>query len=115
MDHPVKYRNMILQIILMIVTLGIYAIYWFYQTACEMKSLARDPQASPALWTIFLFIPIANLYAYYKHGELFEKISDEHLNRWILFILWLVLPPAVWFIVQIELNKRAGATPQATA
>jgi cytochrome bd-type quinol oxidase subunit 2 len=107
MPGPIKYRNMILQVILMIVTLGIYAIYWFYQTATELKELASDQEASPALWTVLLFIPFANLYAMYKYSELYEKISSEHLNRWILFLLWIVIVPAVWFIVQMDLNRRA--------
>ncbi len=111
MDQRVKYRNMLLQVVLMIVTLGIYAIYWFYQTCREMKELAEDPVASPGLWTVLLFIPLANFYAYYKHGQLYEKISDEHLNRWILFLLWIVFSPAVWFVVQLELNKKAGGGP----
>ena len=107
LDRPIKYRNMILQVILMVVTLGIYGIYWYYQTASELKALAKDPNAAPTLWTVFLFIPFANIYAYYKHSELYEKVSGEHLNRWILFLLWIVFSPAVWFIVQMELNKRA--------
>ena len=107
MDRPIKYRNMILQVVLMIVTLGIYGIYWFYQTASELKSLANDPAAAPALWTVLLFIPFANLYAYYKHGELYERVSEEHLNRWLMFLLWIVFSPAIWFIVQMELNKKA--------
>jgi hypothetical protein len=89
MDRPIKYRNMILQ------------------ATAEMKALAKDPEASPALWTVLFIIPFAFFYSYYKHGELYEKISDEHMNRWIIFILWIVFRPAVWFIVQMELNKKA--------
>jgi hypothetical protein len=107
MERPIKYRNMILQVLIFIVTLGIYQIYWFYQTTAEMKALAKDPEASPALWTVLFIIPFAFFYSYYKHGELYEKISDEHMNRWIIFILWIVFRPAVWFIVQMEINKKA--------
>ena len=107
MDRPIKYRNMFVQVLLMIVTLGIYAIYWYHQTASEMAVLAQDYNAEPVLWTVLLFIPFAGLYSYYKHGELYEKISAEHFNRWILFLLWIVFSPAVWIIVQMDLNKRA--------
>lgn len=107
MDRPVKYRNMFLQVLIFIVTLGLYSIYWYYVTCCEMKSLAGDNEGEPVLWTILLFIPFANLYSYYKHCELYEKISAEGFNRWILFLLWIVFSPVVWIIVQIELNKRA--------
>jgi hypothetical protein len=29
------------------------------------------------------------------------------MNHWILFILWIVFCPAVWFIVQTDLNRKA--------
>lgn len=103
----VKKRNMVAQVLLMVVTFCIYAIYWFYQTATELKGLANDPEASPGLWTVLLFIPIANLFAIYKYAELYEKVSTDKFNKWLFFVLWLVFAPAIWFIVQTELNKRA--------
>jgi hypothetical protein len=116
MAARVKERNMWAQVGLVIITLGIYVIYWFYQTATELKYLANDPQASPGLWTVLLFIPFGCIYSHYKYGELYEKVSSEKLNRWIIFILWFVFSPAVWFIVQTDLNRRVRegkATPAA--
>jgi hypothetical protein len=107
MNRPIKYRNMLVQVLLMIVTLGFYAIYWFYQTAWELKALANDADAEPGLWTVLLFVPFANFYSYYKYGELYQKASAEDFNRWVLFLLWIVFSPVVWVIVQIDLNKRA--------
>jgi len=107
MNVQVKYRNMWGQVGLMIITLGIYAFYWFYQTSMEMKGLANDQYASPGLWTILLFVPFGCIYSYYKHGELYEKIATDKLNRWIVFILWIIFSPAMWFIVQTELNNKA--------
>lgn len=98
---------MLAQVGLMILTFGIYAIYWFYQIAEEMKFAAKDSQASPALWTVLLFIPIANFFAVYKFAELYEKVSSDHFNKWLLFVLYIVFSPAVWFIVQTEMNKKA--------
>jgi hypothetical protein len=97
------------------VTLGIYGIYWYYQTVCEMKALADDREVEPVLLTILLFVPLANLYSYYKHSELYEKITTEHFNRWILFILWIVFCPVVWVLVQIDLNKIAESAPSKAA
>jgi len=107
MDTGVKYRNMWAQVGLVIITIGIYVIYWFYQTAKELKFLGNDQNASPALWTVLLFIPFGALYSHYKYGELFQTVSTEKMNRWIIFLLWIVFSPAVWFIVQTELNRRA--------
>ncbi len=103
----VKRRNMWLQVVLMVVTFGIYSIYWFYQTGKEMKALTRDESAQPILWTVLLFVPLLNFYATYKHSELFEQVSSERLNRWIVFLLWIAFTPAVWLIVQMDLNEKA--------
>ncbi len=107
MEHGVKYRDMWAQVGLMIITIGLYGIYWFYQTAVELKFLNKDPNANPALWTVLLFVPFGGIYSSYKYASLYELESRDHLNRWILFLLWIVFSPAVWFIVQTELNHRA--------
>ena len=108
----IKKRNMIGQIGLMIITFGFYAIYWFYKISEEMRFLGKDAEASPALWTVLLFVPIANIWSIYKFCNLYEKISADHFNLWLLFVIWLVFTPAVWFIVQTEMNRKAD---QATA
>lgn len=107
MNSPVKYRNMAVQVLLMIVTFGIYGIYWFYQTAVEMKGLANDHEVSPGLLTFLMFVPFGNLYAVFKWGELYNKIAPGSLGPGLVLLLWLIFCPAVWFIVQSELNKRA--------
>ncbi len=106
-QKQVKYRNMWGQVGLMIITIGLYSIYWFYQTSVEMAQLCEDRRAEPALWTILLFIPFCALYSYYKHAELYERISADQFNRWIMWLLWLFFSPAVWLIIQLDLNRRA--------
>jgi len=107
MDGIVQRRNMFVQVLLFIITCGIYGIYWFYVTASEMKTITHDDEASPGLWTFLLIVPIANLYAHYKYCELFEDASEDEFNRWLLFVIGLVFAPAVWLIVQTELNRQA--------
>ena len=117
----VKYRNMWAQVGLMIITLGLYSIYWFYQSSKEMADLVNDHRAEPGLWTVLLFIPFGCLYSYYKHGELFEQLDPNHFPRWVLWVLWLFFSPAVWILVQLQLNKSAtwnrplGSPPPQTA
>ena len=111
MENPmaeVRWRNMLLQVLIFICTFGIYGIYWFHQTATELKSIARDEKVSPTIWTVLFFIPLGAFYSMFKYAELFERISKERLNRWILFLLYLVFPAAVWFIVQMDLNSRVA-------
>ena len=103
----VKFRNMWVQVLLVIVTFGLYGFYWFYQTADELKIVANDSEASPVLWTILLFIPLLNFYALYKYSELYEKVCTEKINKWIIFILSFSFVPAVWFLVQKDMNNLA--------
>lgn len=105
----IKRRNMLMQVVLFIITCGIYGLYWFYETASEMKVVAQDTEASPGLWTFLLIVPVLNFYAHYKYCELFEDVSADHFSLWLLFVIGLVFPPAVWFIVQSDLNEKADS------
>ncbi len=103
----IKFRSMPLQVLLVIVTLGIYALYWFYQTSVEMQDAVDDHSGSPGLWIVLMFIPFGALFSYYYYSELYEKFSTSDFSRWLLWVIWLVFSPAVWFIVQTELNRRS--------
>jgi hypothetical protein len=115
MEQVPKYRNMFVQVVLFFITCGIYGIYWFYQTASELKQIARDPNASPALWTLLTIIPLVNLYAFYRYSELFDSATGEKLPWWAVFLLFIVCAPAVWLVVQLELNRMADEVLRARA
>src|SRR5258708_28336021 len=104
----IRNRSMLIQVVLFCVTFGIYSIYWFYSVACELQEATGDSEAIPALWTVLLFVPIANIYSLYKFSELYEKSSPDSFNRGLLFVLWLVFSPAVWLIAQTPLNHSAA-------
>ena len=104
----IKQRNMGMQVLLAVITLGIYTIYWFYVTSKEMIEY-RNLNGSAGLWTVLYLFPGINIYSWYKHGEAVEALTEGSINRWIIFILWFVFSPASWFITQTELNKRATA------
>jgi hypothetical protein len=104
------------QVLLFVVTLGLYGLYWFYSVGYELKDATKDEKASPVLWTVLFFIPFGAIYSFYKFGELYERWSPDHFNRWLIFILHFVFAPAVWFIVQTDLNRAAKAgTPRLPA
>ena len=98
---------MVVQVILMIVTFGLYSLYWFYNTAQELKFIAKDSEASPTLWTVLLFVPFGVFYSYFKYAELYVKVGSEKIDKWIIYILWFFFSPAVWFLVQRDLNQFA--------
>lgn len=104
----VKNRNLLIQVLLMFVTLGLYSLYWFYQTAKEMKDVTHDSNAAPVLWLVLMIVPFGSLFSFFKYCELYEKICTEKLNKWVLFVISLVFFPAVWFLVQTDLNAIAN-------
>ncbi len=103
----IKRRNLMAQVLLFIVTFGIYGIYWFYVTSREMVEY-RKLEGSPGLWTILLFIPFGVLYSSWKHAHALEALTDKRYPWLLVWVLWLVFSPAVWIMTQIELNKLAS-------
>lgn len=100
----IKRRNMLLQLLFLILTFGLYFIYWFHVTNREMAAYLKREEPI-ALWTVLLCIPPLGVYSVYKQGELYEDVSKGTVNRWIIVLLWLALAPAVGFIVQSKLNE----------
>ena len=109
----IQERNLVKQVLLFIITLGIYGVYWFYVTSKEMIEYKRL-EGSAGLWTVLLFVPFGSFYSYYKQGEAVEVLTDGSVNKLVMFLLWLVFSPAAWLVTQLELNKRAGGASPAS-
>ncbi|MEE9324615.1 MAG: DUF4234 domain-containing protein [Dehalococcoidia bacterium] len=107
----IKRRNMGKQVLLYIVTFGIYGIYWFYVTSKEVVEY-KGLGGRPGLWTVLLFVPLVNFYAYWKHSKAVEALTDGRYGAVLIFVLWIFVAPAVWAITQIELNNLATEGPE---
>ena len=105
-DH-IKYRNMVMQVILFIITLSIYGIYWFHVTLNELYRANGNEEGSGCLWTILYLIPIAQFFAYWHHSNQYARFTNNKYPGIAIFILWLVFSPVVWFLVQSDLNRAA--------
>ncbi len=109
-DH-IKRRNMWVQVLLAIVTLGIYTIYWFHVTLGEMYRANGAEDKRRWLWTILYIIPIAQLFAYWHQGYQYDRFISGKYPGIAIFILWILFPPAVWFLAQRDLNAAAEGRP----
>jgi ABC-type transport system involved in cytochrome c biogenesis permease subunit len=98
----VKHRSLIFVFVMLIITCGIYAIYWFYKTKEEINSLGAS---IPTFWLII--IPIANLYWMYKYCEGFSEHVKKDNNAILWFILYIIISIIPTLIFQSELNKLA--------
>ncbi|NQW24672.1 MAG: DUF4234 domain-containing protein [SAR202 cluster bacterium] len=106
-DH-IKKRNMIMQVVLAVITLGIYAIYWYYSTLKEMQT-ANGKNEGAVMWIVFLFIPILGWFSNWHYSSEYAEFSHEKYPALLIFLAFIVFPPIVWFIVQTDLNAAADA------
>ena len=95
-----------IQVLLFIITLGLYSIYWFYFTSSEMVEHKRLT-GNPVVWAILFVFPIIDLYAWWQHSKAVEAVTEGKYSTILMFILWILFPPAVWAITQMELNRLA--------
>ena len=104
-DH-IKYRNMLVRVLYYIVSVSLYGIYWYFVTLEELHE-ANSKEKSGCLWTILLFVPIASLFSMWHYSYEYAEFVDYKYPGIGIFILWLVFSPAVWFLVQSDLNRSA--------
>ena len=98
----VKERNPITVIILMMVTCGIYGLYWMIQTKNEINEKGGD---IPTAWLII--IPIANFYWLWKYVEQWHAIAKPEQELMMVILVYLIFSPLAIYWIQVALNKLA--------
>ena len=102
----IKKRNMVMQAVLAFITLGVYVVYWYYVTLKELH-IANGKDEGAVMWTVFLFLPILPVFAFWHYSSEYKAFSTEKHSTLLLFIAWAVFLPIVWYLVQSDLNKAA--------
>ncbi len=105
----IKNRNIVLQVVLSLVTCGLYALYWIY---CIVKDAEKVIGAEDILTLILcIFLPFIGFYLLeQKYAKACAEKGIEHTDNAIIYlVLGLVFPIAVPCLVQNELNKIADA------
>lgn len=107
-----------------IVTLGIYAVYWFYVAAKDLseygKAKGRDLGQNPTMsllavligWVLLFIPPIIALYRFTRRAQQAQVLAgrEQTLNGWICLVMQLVGLSFVFnAYVQSELNKAWAA------
>jgi Domain of unknown function (DUF4234) len=132
-QRDVKVRGPVWVGVFSIVTLGIYAIYWFYVSAKDLseygKAKGRDLGQSPIMsllavtigWVLLFIPPIVALVRFVKRSQQAQVLAgrEQTLNGWLCLIMQLV---GLSFIfnayVQAELNKawagEGGPVPMSS-
>ena len=94
-----------MQVLLTIVTLGVYSIYWVYKTS-EQLAGGTDADINPGLLLILFIIPLVNIYAIWQFSNAAEGVTDQ--DGVVLFILFVVFAPAAWYLIQSGINEIAA-------
>lgn len=114
--ETVKVRNPWAVALLPFVTLGIYHLVWWYRINKEMKaygeSLGYDLGRNPTNSLLAVFpgglIVVPALVTYWRgtvRVQGTEALADrEPVNGWLVFVLWLIIQPAMWAYLQVSLN-----------
>ncbi len=107
-----EVRDPIMVTVLSLVTCGIYNMYWLYMTIEEMNKGLGEERFN-FFKEIGLSVITCGLYAFYFYWQ-FCNATAELQQRWgvqpaqegaILFVLFLVFPPAAVFLIQQGLNN----------
>ncbi len=99
-------------ILLMIVTCGIYGLYWYYKIAEEEKANLQDDSINPGteLLLIMFTCGIYMIYWWYMQGSRLKRLYDKkgipaQDDSTLFLLLALFFAPAAIYILQDRLNK----------
>ena len=98
---PPKERNILLVYILSFITLGIYLIYWLYETEKELNELGAN---IPSF--ILYFIPIVNIYWLYEYTKGWTQVTKKN-DAILYFIVFYFLGIVMPYLIQKSLNEIA--------
>lgn len=106
MQRTIQKRDLLVTMLLVIFTFGIYYLYWLYQTKEDINSLGG---AIPTFW--FAILPFLNIYFMYCYAADFVRCvrhqndQGQVIAYFLLMLFFGFLSPLV---VQPELNKFAS-------
>ncbi len=116
----VEYRSLPRMVFLMVVTLGLYGVFWYFWMSKEMLAYNRR-SGNPSLWVIALGLAITfppfYLIPVWKFADQVHLTSKGRYNRFLLFGagLFIFFLPLIMLLAQkllntIALEQRAGMT-----
>lgn len=103
-----KNRSPIVVFLLLMVTFGIYGIYWSVSTKNELNNKGAG---IPTAW--LLIVPVVNFYWMWKYAEGAAKVSNGSMTTEMTFVLFVLLGYVGMAIIQNEFNKLT-VTPVTT-
>ena len=124
-----KIRNPLGVIGLSIITLGIYAIFWYYFTQKELAEMGRvrnteELGTSPGtsvlavtLGALIIVPPFVSIYHAAKRQRAAASLvgAQEGMEPGLLLLIWIFIAPIAWYIYQSNQNRVLEAQAGAAA
>jgi hypothetical protein len=123
-----KLRSPIAVAIFGLITLGIYAIFWWYYVNKEMAGYGRSRSTNelgdnPTMSTLALFpgglliVPaLWTAVTTFQRVQAAQRLTGKTpINGWLGLVLYLVIMPAYWGYMQSGLNSAWKTAADSTA
>jgi len=94
-----KERSLASMVLLLLITFGLYFIYWSVKTKNEIKCMGTFIPTG-----LLIVIPFGNFYFWYKYSEAFVKHIKKDSDPVLYFILLAFVPIVGMFVVQSIIN-----------
>lgn len=94
-----KRRSLFGITVLTIITFGLYPIYWFFITKTEMNTV--NGVANKVPFFLWFFIPIINIWWFWRFSKAIEKTTKGTVNRWAAFFAPVILEILGGFLLSI--------------
>jgi len=103
-NSSITYRSLGKMVFFLIITLGLYLLYWLVATKNQFNRLGAS---IPTAW--LLIVPIGNFYFFYKFAQGFVYYILEQKTEVISYFLLIALLPFVgMFIYQSHCNDKSA-------
>ena len=95
----IKHRSLVAVFLLNCITLTLYQIYWFFIVKTEMNVVNSQENKVP--FFLWCFIPIINIWWFYRFCKAMEAVTKGALNKWLAFFAPIIIGVVVGAVLSI--------------
>ena len=102
------YVDMLTHVLLLVLTFGIYHLYWIYKTTKFLNERSNNQRNEMAELLLSLFIPFYIIYWYYRTAEIMDEVDMAHPNKdfkTLIIVFSIIIAVVAAVMVQDRINK----------
>lgn len=109
------YINMVLHVVLLLFTFGIWWFVWVYRVTDYLNRLQSEPRQTPIYQMLLCLVPFYSIYWVYKNADRIDKYAMQNMVNSDITIVSVVLEifvqVAAAIIMQFKLNEIIQPSP----